>query len=237
MHPAPPPLRPATPPPTPSGRGRHTMADAIRAVPTWYKGTRYRSTLEADWASTLDWLGLYAEYEPEAVELPGGEWYLPDFYLPKQRIYCEVKGPTNQRIHKSIDLQAARGDHLVVILRPAGPGGAANWELADDVALQIGFEQEPTLTHRANINRCSRCSGWSFNRIVWDTAAPPEHPARYITWVCRLCGGELCPEVTYIPAWYATRLDSNHGDGWVDLWYGGYGRLPFQRVPRRRVAT
>jgi hypothetical protein len=107
----------------------------IKAVPKWYKGTLFRSTLEADWAATFDGLGWYWNYEPEAIELPDGTRYRPDFWLPAQKIWCEVKGPHNERITKPLALQEALGyegfewaQDLVVILRPPGPGETAVWE-------------------------------------------------------------------------------------------------------------
>lgn len=51
----------------------------IKAIETTYKGYRFRSRLEARWAVFFDALGLRWEYEPEGVELPSGERYLPDF--------------------------------------------------------------------------------------------------------------------------------------------------------------
>jgi len=107
----------------------------IQATPTWYRGTQFRSRLEADWAATFDHLEWYWEYEPVAVQLPDGTNYLPDFFLPSQRVWCEVKGPHNERIKKPAQLQEAvnydefdPASGLVVVLRPAGPGEAAQWE-------------------------------------------------------------------------------------------------------------
>lgn len=113
----------------------HTM---IRSIPTRYCGTLFASTLEADWAATFDRLGWYWEYEPEGVTLPGGVRYRPDFHLPAQKVWCEVKGPHNERIGKAAELQEALlhesepqwrfGAYLVVVLRPPGPGEMAHWE-------------------------------------------------------------------------------------------------------------
>lgn len=108
----------------------------IKPVPKRYRGTWFRSTLEADWAATFDMFGWDWQYEPEALELPDGTRYRPDFYLQTQRVYAEVKGPHNERIVKPIDLQAALGYDdgfewgvdLVVILRAPGPGETAMWE-------------------------------------------------------------------------------------------------------------
>lgn len=78
----------------------------IRAVPQTYRGVRFRSTLEADWAATLDSLDIAWEYEPEAVQLPSGEFYRPDFYLPECTTWLEVKGPHDERIDKVRELGA-----------------------------------------------------------------------------------------------------------------------------------
>lgn len=106
----------------------------IQAIPTWYNGNRFASTLEADWAANFDAWGWDWRYEPEAYRLPSGQGYRADFYLPAQRCWCEVKGPHNERIAKPIELQDALGydewewsNDLVVILRPPR-GDAALWE-------------------------------------------------------------------------------------------------------------
>ncbi|MDP9144408.1 MAG: hypothetical protein M3N43_06890 [Actinomycetota bacterium] len=76
----------------------------IRAVPKRYAQTLFRSTLEADWAATLDHLAIAWEYEPEAVQLPSGDYYRPDFYLPEMATWLEVKGPHDERIDKTREL-------------------------------------------------------------------------------------------------------------------------------------
>lgn len=66
----------------------------------WYRGVWYRSTLEADWAATLHHLGITAEYEPEAYQTPEGV-YSPDFWIPAQKVWLEVKGPHGERVDKA----------------------------------------------------------------------------------------------------------------------------------------
>lgn len=63
----------------------------IQPIETTYRGYRFRSRLEARWAVFFDALGVKWEYEPEGFDLPGGERYLPDFYLPDVGIYVEIK--------------------------------------------------------------------------------------------------------------------------------------------------
>jgi hypothetical protein len=89
---------------------------ALAAVETRHAGCRFRSRLEARWAVFFDALGIRWEYEPQgfdldaivyayrptgaaapgvgAVLLAAGHLgaYLPDFWLPRQRLWFEVKG-------------------------------------------------------------------------------------------------------------------------------------------------
>lgn len=113
---------------------------SIRARPTEYRGTRFASTLEADWAATFDSLNWYWEYEPVALTVGAGISYRPDFWLPTLRTWCEVKGPHNERLDKTRSLAHAcrmeeipedewRLTHnLVVILRPPSRGDGCMWE-------------------------------------------------------------------------------------------------------------
>lgn len=64
----------------------------IKPIETYYNGYRFRSRLEARWAVFFDAMGVEYEYEPEGFDLGGGIYYLPDFYLPEQDYYVEVKG-------------------------------------------------------------------------------------------------------------------------------------------------
>jgi len=71
----------------------------IKAIETRYAGHRFRSRLEARWAVFFDTLGEPWEYEKEGFELPSGR-YLPDFWLPNQECWFEVKGEwPNEREH------------------------------------------------------------------------------------------------------------------------------------------
>lgn len=103
----------------------------IKPVPQTYAGVRFRSTLEADWAATLDARGIAWSYEPEAVELPSGELYRPDFWLPGLEAWLEVKGPGVPGVEKAYALGAA--GHTVVI---GGPPirGAADWQIVDYIS-------------------------------------------------------------------------------------------------------
>lgn len=63
----------------------------IKAIETVFDGHRFRSRLEARWAVFFKELSIPYEYELEGFEIGGGVRYLPDFYLPEQRVHVEVK--------------------------------------------------------------------------------------------------------------------------------------------------
>lgn len=66
-----------------------------RPIETRYRGCRFRSRLEARWAVFFDALGVRWEYEPQGFELPDVGRYLPDFYLPDECFWVEVKPATS----------------------------------------------------------------------------------------------------------------------------------------------
>lgn len=74
--------------------------DRIKAIPTEYRGVKFRSRLEASWAAHFDKLELPWMYEPEGFELSDGSWYLPDFWLPTAKAWAEVKGLHKERMDK-----------------------------------------------------------------------------------------------------------------------------------------
>lgn len=208
-----------------------------RSVPLYYNGTLYASHLEADWACTFDALGWYFEYEPDPLNLGDGTVYVCDFRLPGMNIWFEVKGDHNERIAKTHRLykvlredEEKPGGVLVIVGRPAGNGGAANWHHV------IGP------SYRTTINRCSVCARFCFTQFAVDG------------WYCRWCQTPeaLIPDQGYIPATEAKSLKlrladhifsttgfrptrSQAEEHFADL-YNGLGTLPFARAPRRATA-
>lgn len=74
----------------------------FKPIETRYKGYRFRSRLEARWAVFFDTLGIEFQYEPEGYALDGIP-YLPDFWLPEEKSFFEVKGeePTEEEMEKA----------------------------------------------------------------------------------------------------------------------------------------
>lgn len=64
----------------------------MKAIETLYKGFRFRSRTEARWAVFFDTLSIPWSYELEGFDMDGTR-YLPDFWLPQQSCWVEIKGP------------------------------------------------------------------------------------------------------------------------------------------------
>lgn len=64
----------------------------MKAIQTDYNGLKFRSRLEARWAVCFDACRIEYQYEPEGLELEDGRRWLPDFWLPIEKAYVEVKG-------------------------------------------------------------------------------------------------------------------------------------------------
>jgi len=63
----------------------------MKAIPTTYNHITYRSRLEARWAVYFTQMGFEFYYEFEGFDLDNAGWYLPDFYLPRVKMWAEVK--------------------------------------------------------------------------------------------------------------------------------------------------
>ncbi|MDP9367891.1 MAG: hypothetical protein M3Q03_06390 [Chloroflexota bacterium] len=82
-------------------------------VPTRYKGITFRSRTEARWAYFFDELGVPWDYEPEQYT-DGKTAYLPDFYLPDQDCFWEVKGEATYSERKPSMLATLSGKPVYV---------------------------------------------------------------------------------------------------------------------------
>lgn len=87
----------------------------VSAIDTLYHGCLFRSRLEARWAVFFDNLGVRYEYEKEGYKLPHG-WYLPDFWLPQQDCWIEVKPdkPTNEQEILTAELGTETGKNAYI---------------------------------------------------------------------------------------------------------------------------
>lgn len=88
----------------------------VRALETHYAGYTFRSRTEARWAVFLSTLDVAWDYEPTGFEF-NGERYLPDFWLPRQERWLEVKGvrPTPEEREKCQWLADGTGQPVLVV--------------------------------------------------------------------------------------------------------------------------
>lgn len=105
---------------------REESVRTIKALPTMYNGTIYRSRTEARWAVFFDKLFGHPVffYEPQGY-LVRGNGYLPDFLLPGQRLFGEVKPAIDfdpEGVDKLRDLIAGRRNMRGAVLPEIGPG-------------------------------------------------------------------------------------------------------------------
>lgn len=133
------------------------MSDQIKPIMTRYNGYRFRSRTEARWAVFLDELGVPWEYEPEGYQLQDGSLYLPDFWLPREEIYLEIKGAAALGGQKKA-AQLCRGRQKDVVVASGRPGDCVievyspfleipeeQWKAMTSLALPAGvwFSFEP----------------------------------------------------------------------------------------------
>lgn len=90
------------------------------ALETTFNGVRYRSRLEARWALFLKELDINFHYEFEGYRLPDGTCYLPDFYLPTQDIFLEIKpsNPNKEERNKASGLAEISGRMVYIFYGP-----------------------------------------------------------------------------------------------------------------------
>ncbi len=88
---------------------------AIKPIPTTYAGVKYRGRSEARWGLFFDALRIPFQYEFDGFALRTGA-YLPDFWLPDQRVFLEVKGtePTLEEEEKCAELTRATEANVLI---------------------------------------------------------------------------------------------------------------------------
>jgi len=100
-----------------------SAGSCLGVVPVKYNGTSYRSTTEARWAVFFDAMQIPYQYEYETYDLGDGGWYLPDFWLPVQNCFIEIKGkkPTKDEEDKARNLAAVTHNKVYIffgLLKP-----------------------------------------------------------------------------------------------------------------------
>lgn len=135
------------------------MADT-RAIPREYNGITFRSSLERDWAATLDHYSIEWSYEPQTIELPSGAGYVPDFWLPRVRTFIEVKGVGVPGRYKPEELAKALPPDDCIVLIGHEPLRRSNVPYLWESYLQW---RDP-LGYDTRLARCPQCSAWQWIR-------------------------------------------------------------------------
>lgn len=143
----------------------------IKARPMVYRGVEFLSTLEADWAATLDHYGIEWDYEPWMIRLPSGTSYVPDFWLPSLKTFIEVKGAHMQRHEKPQELaEGADLDEVIVLIGFAPQRRSVTPYLWDPY-----LQWRDPLRYDTRFACCLNCSEWQWLRAELSRG-------------CRLCG-------------------------------------------------
>lgn len=114
----------------------------MKSLNTKYAGCLFRSRLEARWAVYFNAAGVAWEYEPQGFEVTERLAcstdtfpYLPDFWLPEQQLWVEVKGSltaseADRLINAAASLSVNAGDgcgigkgHDLVVFGPLTSSG------------------------------------------------------------------------------------------------------------------
>jgi len=103
---------PAPPPSSSSSRAR----DPARfGLPTTFNHVTYRSRKEARFAFALHALNITFVYEPMVFSRPQGGKYMPDFFLPQQQLWVELK-PQRPHLEEELKCEEMSASGFRVVL-------------------------------------------------------------------------------------------------------------------------
>ncbi len=112
----------------------------MKAIPTEYNGYHFRSRLEATWACFFNNMNMPYQYEPKVFNLDGVK-YLPDFWLPHQQVWIEIK-PTfvlAGRAFEKLDMLADRTDEKVVLFYEGVSRGMSGLRFLGNGEVEPGY--------------------------------------------------------------------------------------------------
>lgn len=127
---------------------------SIPVKPTRYGGVTYRSRTEARWAIFFDALGVRADYEFEGFDLGRGG-YLPDFWLPAQSVFLEVKpaAPSEEERAKCAEVARVTQYDMLLAEGPPRPTYQIHWFNGKDA-------DEPDVLHMIAWDKVIECGMW-----------------------------------------------------------------------------
>lgn len=94
---------------------------------------RFRADNEAAWAAVFDALGVAWKYEALEPDISRAIRYMPDFWLPDQLAWVEIKSalPAPGEVRAARDLLAATGRRVYVLAGWPGRGRFSVWLFAE----------------------------------------------------------------------------------------------------------
>lgn len=131
-----------------------------RAKPFTYAGTTFRSTLEANWACTLDHYQIAWEYEPRQIILASGKAYVPDFMLPDLKTVIEVKGPDFSRLEKTAEYAREILSEGWIVLVGFTPARRS----VTPYTWQLYLQWNDAAGYDTRLARCHDCDAWHWLR-------------------------------------------------------------------------
>lgn len=187
----------------------------IPPIETRYAGCRFRSRLEARWAVFFDTVGIPWQYEPQGFELTPlpaeliekmhNDWlrepqesdhehlgrYLPDFWLPKQEAWFEVKGidPKGQEWARLCRFMELTDQRVFVAY-----GSLPDPRTFESSGHPYDEEQFDISTYGDHHYAWTRCRWCGFYDITFDARSARTkcgcHKAHYAEAPC--CNGDKC---------------------------------------------
>lgn len=136
-----------------------------RSIRTLYRGTFFRSKLEADWARCLDALRIKWDYEPYGLYC-GDVFVFPDFWLPDAKQWFEVKAKlTDYDQVKFAALARTLDDQLKPFVVFGWPKGVLSFVFDLDGKLAISSDE-------IGLGMCQRCGTQHFCEVMGEWACP-----------------------------------------------------------------
>jgi len=165
----------------------------FNSIPTVYKGIKLKSRFEGNIAYLIDNLGYRWKYEPQSYKLPNGYDYLPDFYIPKLKLFIECRGHEYEKGNSQIEGfggMIARGEiGSDLIKRPSIPEGCefAYSDIYNEyldylvigpvgiVLYECPARFGVSMSDEVSLCQCSKCGQWYFAGMSGS-------------YQCRICG-------------------------------------------------
>jgi len=126
----------------------------IKPIETRYNGYKFRSRLEARWAVFFDAVGIQYEYEKEGYDLGTLGYYLPDFWIPRNECFIEIKGqhPTKEELDKIEALhKLLRTPCILFYGQPCSNNGFAYFKDGSESGNEFQYSDEVNLVGREDV--------------------------------------------------------------------------------------